>query len=403
MNETGIGWTDFTWNVWSGCKKKSSACAHCYAETFAENKRGTVGFPHGFDLTVRPHKLTEPRKTLKNAGPALIFVGSMTDIGLDDDELKPDEIDRMYAAGFESMDRLRDAVLEVIEATPEHRYQLVTKRPRVLLRYLRDRYEQMNAVRHRDALPPNVWVLVTVENAYEAKERLPVLHEIRETFFGPQNVAGVSIEPLLDAQLARCRAMIDAATWLDWMIIGGESGVHFSEARNAGRFLVERVGHCKRCNTTWSRGDGCPECGLDRTTTTLAPKLPALAAVRALLELKRGPDVLARAEEAIRAAGFHGLAGGVHDTSVRSIHRSLLSHVGSTMRTRAAVDAIRAVEACFVPTFFKQFGGPRPDSAGRTLDGRTYDEMPTVPGALPERRVALGAATAGLARKLPVV
>ena len=34
-------------------------------------------------------------------------------------------------------------------------------------------------------------------------------------------------------------------------------------------------------------------------------------------------------------------------------------------------DAIRAVEACLVPTFFKQWGGPRPDSAGRELDGRT--------------------------------
>lgn len=243
MNETGIAWTDFTWNVWSGCKKKSSACAHCYAETFAENKRGTVGFPHGFDLTVRPHKLAEPRKTLKSAGPALIFVGSMTDIGLDDDELKPDEIDRMCAAGFESMDRLRDAVFEVIEATPEHRYQLVTKRPRVLLQYLVTR-----------RLPRNAWVLVTVENAHEAEMRLPVLREIKERFFYPQNVAGVSIEPLLDAQLARSPAMIAAATWLDWMIIGGESGVHFAEARNAGRFLVERIGHCKRCNTTWSRG-----------------------------------------------------------------------------------------------------------------------------------------------------
>jgi protein gp37 len=57
-----------------------------------------------------------------------------------------------------------------------------------------------------------------------------------------------------------------------------------------------------------------------------------------------------------------------------------------------------------VPFFFKQWGGSTPNSAGRELDGRTWDEMPTVPGAMPERRVDLaGAATAGLARKrLPV-
>lgn len=379
MNETGIGWTDNTWGLWSGCKKKSSACAFCWAETQAEQRRGKLpGYDHGFDLTVRAHRRKEPAAWLKKYGPALIFVESTSDIGLDDDELKPDEIDRMYAAGFESMDRLRDAVFEVIEATPEHRYQLVTKRPRVLLQYLVTR-----------RLPRNAWVLVTVENAHEAEMRLPVLREIKERFFYPQNVAGVSIEPLLDAQLARCPAMIAAATWLDWMIIGGESGVHFADPKHGGRFLVART------------DPGTPERASEGNYSV---KNAALAAVRALLELKRGPDVLARAEEAVRAAGFQGLAGGVHDASVRSIHRSLLSHVGGTMRTRAAADAIRAVEACLVPTFFKQWGGPRPDSAGRELDGRTWDELPAVPGALPLRRTDLGgAATAGLARKrLPI-
>ena len=28
------------------------------------------------------------------------------------------------------------------------------------------------------------------------------------------------------------------------------------------------------------------------------------------------------------------------------------------------------------PFFFKQHGGPRPESGGRVLDGRTWDEMP---------------------------
>jgi protein gp37 len=33
-------------------------------------------------------------------------------------------------------------------------------------------------------------------------------------------------------------------------------------------------------------------------------------------------------------------------------------------------------EACGVAFFFKQWGGLRPKSGGRDLDGRTYDEMP---------------------------
>lgn len=68
---------------------------------------------------------------------------------------------------------------------------------------------------------------------------------------------------------------------------------------------------------------------------------------------------------------------------------------------RALRDAAKVAGTAF---FFKQFGGPKPGSAGRTLDGCTWDELPTVPGALPLRRTDLGgAATAGLARKrLPI-
>jgi protein gp37 len=36
-----------------------------------------------------------------------------------------------------------------------------------------------------------------------------------------------------------------------------------------------------------------------------------------------------------------------------------------------------------VPFFFKQWGGVRKKAAGRTLDGRTYDEMPTLAALRP--------------------
>jgi protein gp37 len=44
------------------------------------------------------------------------------------------------------------------------------------------------------------------------------------------------------------------------------------------------------------------------------------------------------------------------------------------------IDWVRRVrDACVqagVPFFFKQWGGPRPDSAGHLLDGRTWEEFP---------------------------
>ena len=382
MNSTAIAWTDFTFNLWSGCKKLSAACKFCYADTLAERHRGDAAFPHGFDLTVRPHKLREPHALLRSKGPSLIFVESMSDVGLDDDELTPAEIDRLGAAGFRGMDHLRDLLFGAIDATPEHRYQLLTKRPRTVQRYLAERGRK---------LPASVWLGVTVENAREAATRLPVLKEIRERFFGPRNVAFVSAEPLLD-NLARSPDMIDAATWIDWLIIGGESGTHFNDPKHAGRFLVAKT------------DPGTPE---RKSEGLYAVKRGALEAVRGLLELKRGPDVLRAADDAIAAADWQGLAGACSDgTSVRTVARSLASHVENIRslvdrtRTFAALDFVRA---CSVPTFFKQWGGPTPTSAGREVDGRTYDEMPTVPGALPERRGEVGAVTRGLARKLPLV
>jgi protein gp37 len=43
-----------------------------------------------------------------------------------------------------------------------------------------------------------------------------------------------------------------------------------------------------------------------------------------------------------------------------------------------------------IPFFFKQWGGVRKDMTGRTLHGRTYDEMPQVVNALDDRACAAG-------------
>ena len=317
MNETAIAWTDFTWNLFSGCKKISPECAHCYAEHLSEqHRRGgeakgkpSAAFPHGFDLTVRPHKLDEPRKLLASHGPSLVFCESMSDIGLDDEELTFAERMRLIARGFMSMDHVRGAFFDTIEATPEHRYQILTKRPERLLTYF-------NAGRR---LPSNVWLGTTIGHA-KSVERLNVLRQFQG--YGAR-VLFISAEPLL-CDLA---PLLDLRG-IDWLIVGGESGNHFSKTRNPERFLV------------------CRPYG------TVGIYVPHV----------RGESWVCRLRDAAHASG--------------------------------------------TAFFFKQWGGPKPTSAGREVDGCTWDELPTVPGAMPDRRVDLGgAATAGLARKksLPVV
>lgn len=183
MNETEISWTDKTWNPASGCAKVSQGCRFCYAETLAEQKKG-MAFPNGFGLTLRPHKLREPFAVKQ---PSIIFVNSMSDLFW---EKIPEEY--------------RDKIIDVIEQTPQHQYQVLTKRP-----------ENMLAYSKRRKLPANFWAGVTVENKlYE--DRIDVLRKVKA------NVHFLSLEPLLGP-------IGDNFAGIDWIITGGESGLHLRD------------------------------------------------------------------------------------------------------------------------------------------------------------------------------
>ncbi len=199
MNKTPIIWTEYSWNPASGCHRVSPGCKHCYAMQLAEQKRGTRAFPYGFDPTVKPWKLDEPRST---RAPSLIFVNSMSDLFLK-------EFGHEY----------RDKVFEVIRATPRHRYQILTKRPEVMLDYYSS----------RGAPPPNVWQGVTIESDTYTK-RADMLRQVDAT------VLFISAEPLLSGLPS---LNFDG---IHWLITGGESGNHLGrdDAELDRRGLVRR-------------------------------------------------------------------------------------------------------------------------------------------------------------------
>jgi protein gp37 len=107
---SSIEWTEQTWNPTVGCTKISPGCKHCYAETMARRLKamGTPGYENGFALTLLPERLNDP---LKRKKPTVYFVNSMSDL---------------------FHDRVPDAYIEqvfaVIEQTPHHTYQILTKR-----------------------------------------------------------------------------------------------------------------------------------------------------------------------------------------------------------------------------------------------------------------------------------
>jgi protein gp37 len=183
---SAIEWTDATWNPTTGCTKVSPGCDNCYAERFAERWRGVAGnyFAGGFDLTLRPGMLRRPEQW---RGTKRIFVNSMSDLFHRD---VPDE----YI----------DNVFDVMERVERHIYQILTKRPERMRRYLTKRYREGPA-------PANIWMGVSVEsNAFAW--RVDMLRE------APAAVRFLSMEPLIGPVDT---VQLDG---IDWVIVGGESG-----------------------------------------------------------------------------------------------------------------------------------------------------------------------------------
>lgn len=220
--KTKIEWTEATWNPMSGCTKISAGCANCYAETMANRLKamGTKGYENGFAVTLHPEKLGEP---LKRKKPTMYFVCSMGDLFHEDVPFY--FIDEMFA---------------IMALTPQHTYQILTKRPEEMRDYFKLEYNgyKMTAYASRkikvkginrsstkeigeaytlfeseNILPlSNVWLGVTIESP-KHKDRIDIL---RNT---PAAKRFLSLEPLLE-DLGGLN--LDG---IDWVIVGGETGV----------------------------------------------------------------------------------------------------------------------------------------------------------------------------------
>jgi len=179
-----IEWTEQTWNPVVGCTKISPGCKNCYAETMARRLKamGAPGYEQGFALTLLPQRLNDP---LKRSKPTVYFLNSMSDLF---HERVPDE----YI----------DQVLDVVRRTPQHTYQILTKRARRMARYFAGGRTP----------PANAWMGVSVENRKHGVPRIDFLREV------PAQIRFLSVEPLLEDVGA-----LDLRD-IHWVIVGGESG-----------------------------------------------------------------------------------------------------------------------------------------------------------------------------------
>lgn len=239
-DRSGIQWTDATWNPVTGCSKVSQGCKNCYALRDWPRLAAPRPTPNAYtgreftDVMLHPERLDQPLRWRK---PRRVFVNSMSD--LFHESVPDDAIERVF---------------RVMCNADAHTFQVLTKRPSRMMKFLRSFSRDgdgfvtrlgakamgayQGSVFSDRAWPiPNVWLGVSVEDQATADERIPLLLQT------PAAVRFVSYEPALGpvdfcetfgmwwnstmrafeatgAQFNRP----NGKRGIDWLIVGGESG-----------------------------------------------------------------------------------------------------------------------------------------------------------------------------------
>lgn len=221
MEGSKIAWTENTFNPWMGCQRVSPGCEHCYAESLVTNRMqlSVWGPPR-----TTPRKRTSPaywkkpeqwqRAALKEGTRPRVFCASLADVFEDHPAVTP----------------WREELFALIEQCPALDWQLLTKRPENLRRFLPRPWLERPL--------SHVWLGTTVEDQRRADERIPHLLST------PAAVRFLSCEPLVErVNLSRVappgfphdacdplrrnsyRGGLESER-IDWVIVGGESGTH---------------------------------------------------------------------------------------------------------------------------------------------------------------------------------
>lgn len=220
-DQTNIAWTESTWNPWYGCTKVSAGCDNCYM--FRQMRQ------YGRDPEVVTRSKTKFAEPLRWTSPRRVFTCSWSDWFHKD------------------ADAWRDEAWDVIRATPQHTYQILTKRPGRIARHLPadwgDGY-------------PNVWLGVSVENQ-EQSFRVGQLKAI------PARVRFISAEPLLASLTFRWADWqpwaaygpntneLDSLRGIHWLIVGGESGPNGARRDMALEWASALQDECRRAGVAF--------------------------------------------------------------------------------------------------------------------------------------------------------
>jgi protein gp37 len=207
MAQSSIEWTEMTWNPTTGCNKLTAGCKFCYAEVMSRrlHAMGIEKYKNNFKITLHPRSLSIPYTWKK---PKIVFVNSMSD-------LFHKEVPLEYV----------QRVFKVMNETPQHTYQVLTKRGDLLMKYDKSL-----------TWTPNIWMGVSIEDT-RVIERIDYLRKCNA------QVKFLSLEPLLSA-LPKLNLKS-----IDWVIVGGESGPKSRPMEK--EWVIDIKKQCKKANVSF--------------------------------------------------------------------------------------------------------------------------------------------------------
>jgi protein gp37 len=235
---SGIQWTDDTWNPVTGCTKVSPACANCYIERtppFRMAGRRFDGKGH-IPLVFYPERLEIP---LRKQRPRRYFVNSLSDLFHDD-----------------VPDTFIDQVFAVMALAEQHQFQVLTKRAARMRAYINGvKFERLEAAARSLGYTMkfgntrlvgwplrNVWLGVSAENQRMWNERVfellqtdawvrwvsmePLLERVDMRRLDMRLGNGLTTDPLTGCHEGPIQAVPFPPRWpgIDWVVFGAESG-----------------------------------------------------------------------------------------------------------------------------------------------------------------------------------
>ena len=256
MAKSSIEWTEETWNPTTGCNKISAGCKFCYAEVMSRRLKamGQEKYKNGFDLALHEEAVNQPYKW---KSPKTVFVNSMSDLFHKDVPIE-----------------FIQKVFRVMKDTPQHTYQVLTKRADILAEY-----------NHLLTWTPNIWMGVSVED----DKVLWRIDCLRKT---SAKVKFLSCEPLIgplgSLNLNR----------MDWVIVGGESGPKARPVEH--KWVVDIKRQCSRNNVKFFfKQWGKPEFNIDQEDPTIKADNPGHAKGGSLLNGNLYREMPARSLETV--------------------------------------------------------------------------------------------------------